>query len=91
MGLFAPCISLISRSFRTNYPVGWDTVKFGLLFTGSEWSQQVILKKVWDFDKMKLRDKSTGREDLDWGTIGRLVGSLTHIKILDRKYASTAH
>ena len=43
------------------------TLKFGCLFTGSEWTQQVIIYKVWNGSF----HTSETRVDLDWASIGR--------------------
>ena len=43
------------------WPHSWTSFKFGCLFTGSELSQQLILRKCWNEEPSPL----------DWGTIGR--------------------
>lgn len=51
--------------------ISWTTLKFGCLFTGSEWTQQVIVRKIWDDNKRDFRRDEASRLALDWGSIGR--------------------
>ncbi|TRY80000.1 hypothetical protein TCAL_07045 [Tigriopus californicus] len=57
-----------SRSFRiSRYPILADTVKFGLLFTGAELTQQVLMKKVLDTSFQPR----TFQEPIDWSSVAK--------------------
>ena len=60
-------MNLLSRIRK--YPIIWDTIKFGSLFTAAEITQQIIGRKIIN-DEFKLRSKEE-REKLDWGSVFR--------------------
>lgn len=47
-----------------------QTLQFGCLFTGSELSQQIVLRKLWN-EKTQTWRKSDNRDPLDWASVGR--------------------
>ena len=59
------------KSVRTQkwWPHTWTTFKFGCLFSGSELSQQVIIRKIWDDDKNEWRS-AQNRLPIDWENVG---------------------
>ena len=78
---FQKILTSLSPSLKT-------TFKFGCLFTGSEWSQQLIIYKVWN-DEAKTFHTVDTRKKLDWGSIGRYAiwGFCIFPHILRRWYA----
>lgn len=60
------CKTLVQNTIPSSSTLK-TTLKFGCLFTGSEWTQQVIIYKVWNGSF----HTSETRVALDWGSIGR--------------------
>ena len=51
------------------WPHTWTTIKFGCLFSGSELTQQLIIRKIWNDDTKKWRS-SQDRLPIDWANVG---------------------
>jgi hypothetical protein len=53
----------------SKWPHAWTTFKFGCLFSGSELTQQIIIRKIWDDEKRDFRRNN--RLPIDWANVGR--------------------
>ena len=67
-------LKLMMSSIRNHkwWPHTWTTFKFGCLFSGSELTQQIIIRKIWDDDRREWRS-AQNRLPIDWANVGNTV------------------
>ena len=71
---------MASVSNQKWWPHTWTTFKFGCLFSGSEFTQQVIIRKIWNDDMREWRS-AQDRLPLDWANVGKYRGVMVNYKI----------
>ena len=64
---------MASVSNQKWWPHTWTTFKFGCLFSGSELTQQVIIRKIWNDDTREWRS-AQDQLSLDWANVGKYRG-----------------
>ena len=71
---------MASVSNQKWWPHTWTTFKFGCLFSGSELTQQVIIRKIWNDDTREWRS-AQDRLPLDWANVGKYRGVMGNYEI----------
>ena len=68
---------MASVSNQKWWPHTWTTFKFGCLFSGSELTQQVIIRKIWNDDTREWRS-AQDQLPLDWANVGKYRGVMVN-------------
>ena len=71
---------MASVSNQKWWPHTWTTFKFGCLFSGSELTQQVIIRKIWNDDTREWRS-AQDQLPLDWANVGKYRGVIRYGKL----------
>ena len=67
IGLYFPNPSFraASAAVTNRFPHFWDTVRFGLLFTGAELTQQAVIKPMFPFEEGAKEEKAADSVKLE--------------------------